>query len=66
MNRRFKSSGYYGYLTEGNEVAENLVEGARFRFTVTAPCNIFWEKHNVLDVINRAIGEIERAHFIVS
>ena len=66
VNRRFKPSGYYGYLTEGDKVAENIVEGARFRFTVTAPHNIFIKKNDVLDVITRAIGEIERAHFIVS
>lgn len=65
VNRRFKPSGYHGYLTEGTEVAENVGEGTRFRFTVIAPHNIFIKKCDVLDVINHGTGEIERAHFII-
>ncbi len=65
VNRRFKSSGYHGCLIEGTEVAENVGEGARLRFTVIAPHNIFIKNYDVLDVINRGAGEIERAHFII-
>lgn len=66
IKRQFKPSRVFGYLSGGEEKNVNEVEGGVFRFKVSAPHSIFIGKDTVLDVINKAVADFERAHFIIS
>lgn len=66
IKRHFKPSGVFGYLSDGDEIGKNVIQGGVFRFKVSATHSIFTGKDSVLDVINKAVSEFERAHFIIS